>query len=229
MSILATIEAKLATATSPPPGHAPYYAPGSHPVANPVASAPPEGEDVAVANLASMVARMLTGIASHTHFSVSAIAEVLVSKLQRIRMMSVEKRSKQESGEISSALGANGCDIVVDKQASNDNASALITVPVVCGTAATMPVVGADLAGVVGDLKKTKVSVSLDTANGLRHITEAVDVPNAWIVGFVHSWALGAGFGSIGRRSPCSAASRRRRSSVESCSTSVASPSSIDK
>ena len=34
-----------------------------------------------------------------------------------------------------------------------------------------MMVVGADLAGVVGDLKKTKVSVSLDTANGLRHIT----------------------------------------------------------
>ena len=65
------------------------------------------------------------------------------------------------------------------KQGSNDNASALITVPVVCDTAATMPVVGADLAGVAGALKKTKVSVSLDTANGLKHITEVVDVPNA--------------------------------------------------
>ena len=157
-------------------------------MANPVASAPPEGEDVAVANLASMVARMLTGIVSHTHCSVAAIAEVLVSKLQRIRMMSVARRSKQESGEISSALGANGCDVVVGdyiakqrraqhrhlhpsmyKQESNDNASALITVPVVCDTAATMPVVGADLTGVVGALKKTKVSVSLDTANGFRH------------------------------------------------------------
>jgi hypothetical protein len=42
-----------------------------------------------------------------------------------------------------------------------------------------MPVVGADLAGVAGALKKTKVSVSLDTANGLKHITEVVDVPNA--------------------------------------------------
>ena len=67
----------------------------------------------------------------------------------------------------------------VGKQGSGDNASALITVPVVCDTAATMPVVGADLAGVAGALKKTKVSVSLDTANGLKHITEAVDVPNA--------------------------------------------------
>ena len=28
-------------------------------------------------------------------------------------------------------------------------------------------------------IKKTKVSVSLDTANGLKHITEAVNVPNA--------------------------------------------------
>ena len=62
---------------------------------------------------------------------------------------------------------------------SSDNASALITVPVVCDTAATMPVVGAALAGVGGALKKTKVSVSLDTANDLKHMTEAVDVPNA--------------------------------------------------
>ena len=52
-----------------------------------------------MANLASMVARMLTGIASHTHCSVAVVAEVLVSKLQKIRMMSVAKRSKQESGE----------------------------------------------------------------------------------------------------------------------------------
>ena len=58
----------------------------------------------------------------------------------------------------------------INRYLGNDNASALITVPVVCDTAATMPVVGADLAGVVGALKKTKVSVSLDTANGLRHI-----------------------------------------------------------
>ena len=56
------------------------------------------------------------------------------------------------------------------------NASAMITVPVVCDTAATMPVVGADLSKVVGSFKKTKVSVALDTANGLRHITEAVDL-----------------------------------------------------
>ena len=65
------------------------------------------------------------------------------------------------------------------KQVPNDKASALITVPVVCDTTATMPVVGANLAGVVGPLKKTKVSVSLDTANGVRHITEALNVPNA--------------------------------------------------
>ena len=142
---------------------------------------PSAADDIAVANLASMVAKMLTGIASHTQCSVAAVAEVLLNKLQKIRKMSAVKRSllRHESGDISCALSANGCDIVVDKQASNDNASALITVPVVCDTAATMPVVGVDLAGVVGALKKTKVSVSLDTANGLRHITEAVNVPNA--------------------------------------------------
>ena len=42
-----------------------------------------------------------------------------------------------------------------------------------------MTVVGVDLSKVVGPFKKTKVSVSLDTANGLRHITEVVDVANA--------------------------------------------------
>ena len=77
-------------------------------MANPVASAPPEREDVAVANLASVVARMLTGIASHTHCSVAAVAEVLVSKLQKIRMMSVAKRSKQESGEFFVSSGHSG-------------------------------------------------------------------------------------------------------------------------
>ena len=66
----------------------------------------------------------------------------------------------------------------MDKQESN-KASALITVPVVCDTVATMPVVDADLSKAVGSFKKTKVSASLDTANGLRHIIEAVDVPNA--------------------------------------------------
>ena len=45
----------------------------------------------------------------------------------------------------------------------------VITVPVVCDTVATMPVVSADLSKVVGSFKKTKVSVSLDIANGLKH------------------------------------------------------------
>ena len=57
----------------------------------------------------------------------------------------------------------------INREVINDNASAMVTVPVVCDTAATMPVVGADLSKVVGSFKKTKVSVSLDTANGLRH------------------------------------------------------------
>ena len=39
----------------------------------------------------------------------------------------------------------------------------------VCDTAATIPVVGADLSKAVDSFKKTKVSVSLDTANGVRH------------------------------------------------------------
>ena len=113
-------------------------------------------------------------------------------------MFAKRRRNEQESGEISCALSANGCDVVVgdyhakqrhaqhrhlhlsmDKRESDVNASALITVPVVFDTAATMPVVGADLSKAVGSFKKTKVSVSLDTANGLRHIIEAVDVPNA--------------------------------------------------
>ena len=51
----------------------------------------------------------------------------------------------------------------VGPQGSSDNASALISVPVVCDTAATMPVAGADLAGVAAALEKTKVSVSLLT------------------------------------------------------------------
>ena len=67
----------------------------------------------------------------------------------------------------------------VGKQGNNDNASTLITLPVVRDTAATMPVVGADLSRAVGSLKKTKVSVSLDIANGLKHINEVVNVPNA--------------------------------------------------
>ena len=77
----------------PPPGHAPYYAPGSQP---PVVGSQAEGEDVAVANLASMVARMLSGIASQAQCSVAAVSELLVSKLQRRRMMSAAKRSKDE-------------------------------------------------------------------------------------------------------------------------------------
>ena len=67
----------------------------------------------------------------------------------------------------------------VGKQGSNANDNALKIVPVVCDTVATMPVVGADLSKAVGSLKKTKVSVSLDTANGLKQINEVVNVPNA--------------------------------------------------
>ena len=75
-----------------------------------------------------MVAKMLTGIAFHAQCSVAAVAEVLLTTLQRRREMSAKRRkSKQESGDISCALSPNGCDIVVDKQGSHDNASALIT------------------------------------------------------------------------------------------------------
>ena len=137
-------------------------------------------DDIAVANLASMV-KMLTDIAFHAQCTVAAVAKVLLAALQRREMTSAKRRrNKQESGdhEISCALSADGCDIVVDTQESNE-ASALITVPVVCDIAAIMPVVGADMSKAVGSFKKTKASASLDSANGLRHITEAVDVPNA--------------------------------------------------
>ena len=150
----------------PPAGHSPYYSPGTAQTAQSSVPAVP-ADDVAVANLASMVAKMLTGIAFHAQCSVTAVAKVLLTTLQRRREMSAKgRKSKQESGDISCA---DGCDVIVHKQESNE-ASALITVPVVCDTAATMPVVGADLSKAVDSFKKTKVSVSLDTANGLKHI-----------------------------------------------------------
>ena len=45
----------------PPPGHAPYYSPGT--AQTPQSSVPAvPADDIAVANLASMVAKMLTGV-----------------------------------------------------------------------------------------------------------------------------------------------------------------------
>ena len=60
-----------------------------------------EGQVCAVANLASMVAKMLTSIAFHAQCSVTAVAEVLLTNLQRRREMYARRRkSKQESGDI---------------------------------------------------------------------------------------------------------------------------------
>ena len=71
-------------------------------------------------------------------------------------MLSAKRReSKQEFGVISCASSANGCDDVVDRWGSDVNASTMLTVHAVCDTAATMPVVGADLSKVVGSFKGT--------------------------------------------------------------------------
>ena len=90
----------------PPVGHTPYYSPGQAPHTNPPIVPP---DDAAVANLAAMVANMLTGIASHTQCSVVAVAEVLLTKLQKIRKMSAVERSllRHDPGDISYALSAN--------------------------------------------------------------------------------------------------------------------------
>ena len=77
-----------------------------------------QSPQIAVANLAAMVAKVLTCIASHAQCSVAAvtIAEVLLNKLQKRRKMSAVKRSllRHDSGDISCALSANGCDIATD-------------------------------------------------------------------------------------------------------------------
>ena len=46
-------------------------------------------------------------------------------------MSAKRRKSRHDSGDISCALSANGCDVAVDTQGSNDNAPALITVHVV--------------------------------------------------------------------------------------------------
>ena len=62
----------------PPLGHAPYYSPGT--AQTPQSSVPTVPVDIiAVANLASVVTKMLTGIASHAQCSVAAVAEVLLT------------------------------------------------------------------------------------------------------------------------------------------------------
>jgi hypothetical protein len=98
----------------PPAGHAPYYSPGTAQTPQtPVPIVP--ADDVAVANLAAMVAKMLTGIAFHAQCSVGAVAEVLLATLQRRREMSARRKmSRHVPGDISCALGANGCDIATD-------------------------------------------------------------------------------------------------------------------
>ena len=83
----------------PPPSHTPHCSPGRSQA--PQSSIPTiPADDVAVANLASMVAKMLTGIAFHTRCSVSAVAKVLLTTLYRRGKMSAGGRErKQESGD----------------------------------------------------------------------------------------------------------------------------------
>ena len=99
---------------SPYAGHAPYYSPGTAQTPQtPVPIVP--ADDVARANLAAMVAKMLTGIAFHAQCSVRVVAEVLLATVQRRREMSARREgSRHVSGDISCALSANGCDIATD-------------------------------------------------------------------------------------------------------------------
>ena len=82
-----------------PAGHAPYYSPGTTQTPHTSVPAVP-ADDVAVVILAAMVAKMLTGIASHAQCSVAAVAEVLLTTLQRRRKMSAKRRkSRHDSGD----------------------------------------------------------------------------------------------------------------------------------
>ena len=164
----------------PPDGHTvppPYVPPPAHSTPNPTAG--PDQTDAAVANLAAVLSRLLTGLAARACTSVALVADVLSSRLQR-RIL----RRKNECSHsccdtppgttdvVKAKAGAVGCD-------NCGTAGSALSVRVVCDTAATMPVAGADMQELVSTLNKTPVTVALETADGTAVVTETVNVPAA--------------------------------------------------
>ena len=112
-----------------------------------------------LAQVTAMVARVVRGMSQSLGCSVSKVTCMVADRMQTMQMK--KRRS----------------DVKLSSHGSDSGESALVSV--VCDTAATMPVAGADLSGVVSGLKKVPVSVRLDTAQGTAVITEAVDIPKS--------------------------------------------------
>ena len=159
----------------PPAGH---FAPQAY--TPPPAAAEADAIETAVANLAEVLPRVLAGVAARACISVALVADVLSSTLQR-RMA----RRRNEYSHSSCGASPGTTDGVINlttgpnKGGDDVLTGSALSVRVVCDTAATMPVAGADLQGLVSTLNKTPVTVALETADGTAVVTEAVDVPNA--------------------------------------------------
>jgi hypothetical protein len=157
----------------PPAGHS---APQAY--TPPPAAAEADATEAAVANLAEVLSRMLAGVAARTCISVALVADVLSSSLQR-RM--TRRRNEYSHSSCDAPAGTTDINLVTGSNMGGVNVltGSALSVRVVCDTAATMPVAGADLQGLVGTLNKTPVTIALETADGTTIVTEAVDVPNA--------------------------------------------------
>ena len=152
----------------PPPGRT------APPAYTPPAPAEDEGEDTAVADLAGVLAQLLRGVSASCRCSVTELVSVISRRLQTMNRKTVQAGSEHGSGKPSA--NAEG---LLSKQEPECGGTGAALVSIVCDTAATMPVVGADMLGAVAPLNRTPVSVSLGTAQGTAVITEAVDVPDA--------------------------------------------------
>ena len=158
----------------PPPGHSAAHQ-GAPPTQD--GSAGEGDDDTAVAHLAGILSKLLRGVSASCGCSVSELVSVIVGRLQTIKT-----RSEESVGDGTPLGEPNASAVAGDvnvNEADNTSADAAALVSVVCDTAATMPVVGADLIGALAQHNKTPVSVALDTADGTVTVTEAVDVPGA--------------------------------------------------
>jgi hypothetical protein len=129
----------------PPPGHS------APPQQAPPAPAGGEGEgddDVAVAHLAGILAKMLRGMSATCGCSVSKLVSVITDRLQTIMARSDEReRSQSPLGELkglnvsalASTVNNNDCEGTSDRPECNGTGAALVSV--VCDTAATMPII----------------------------------------------------------------------------------------
>ena len=122
------------------------------------AAAEADATEAAVANLVGVLSRMLAGVAARACTSVALVADayVLSSTLQR----RIIRRRNEHSHSGCDAPPGTTNDVVHVKAGPNEGDTGVLvgsalSVRVVCDTAATMPVAGADLQGLVGTLDKT--------------------------------------------------------------------------